>query len=599
MNKDLIRNFSIIAHIDHGKSTLADRILEITGAVDKRHKGTQLLDDMDLEKERGITIKASMVRLSYRSKKDGQEYILNLIDTPGHVDFTYEVSKSLAACEGAVLVVDAGQGIEAQTVANFYLAKDNKLKIIPVINKIDLTSIDIPRVKRQVVEVLGFQEEEIILASAKEGTGVEDILERIIEVIPAPSGEIAHPLKALVFDCRFDVYKGVVIFVRVVDGQITPQTQLKMMHSGKIYKIDELGVFKNLKYSKADTLTCGEVGYFTANIREAREIIIGDTLTDVKNPCKDVFPGYRQPKPLVFCGVYPVNPGDFPDLRDAIDKLRLSDASFVFEPENSQSFGSGFRCGFLGLLHMEIVQERLEREYGLNLILTVPNVVYRIRNRKGELLVIDTPARYPPPQDIEEAQEPYVSLLMIIPVDSIENTCDFVKSRRGTFKSSEYLTEDRVKLTFDIPLSEIIVDFYDCIKSLTRGYGSLDYEFKDYLPTKLVKLDIMLNGVICDAFSSLMYKEKAYSRAQALVTKLKDLIPRQLFEVAIQATVGTQILASAKVRSVGKHVTAKCYGGDITRKRKLWEEQKKGKKRLKQFGKVEIPQEAFLEVLKI
>ncbi|MCX5697299.1 MAG: translation elongation factor 4 [Candidatus Omnitrophica bacterium] len=599
MNRELIRNFSIIAHIDHGKSTLADRILEITGAVDIRHKGNQLLDDMDLEKERGITIKASMVRLAYRSKKDGKEYVLNLIDTPGHVDFTYEVSKSLAACEGAVLVVDAGQGIEAQTVANFYLAKDNKLKVIPVINKIDLTSIDIPRVKRQIVDVLGFNEEEIILASAKEGIGVEDILERIIEVIPAPSGEIAHPLKALVFDCRFDVYKGVVIFVRLVDGQITPQTQLKMMHSGKIYKIEELGVFKDLKYSKADTLTCGEVGYFTANIREAREIIIGDTLTDVKNPCKDAFPGYRQPKPLVFCGVYPVNPGDFTSLREAIDKLRLSDASFVFEPENSQSFGSGFRCGFLGLLHMEIVQERLEREYGLNLILTVPNVVYRIRNRKGELLEVDTPARYPSPQDIEEAQEPYVSLLMIIPVDSIENTCDFVKSRRGTFKSSEYLTEDRVKLTFDIPLSEIIVDFYDCIKSLTRGYGSLDYEFKDYLPTKLVKLDIMLNGVICDAFSSLMYKEKAFSRAHALVTKLKELIPRQLFEVAIQAAVGTQILASDKVRSVGKHVTAKCYGGDITRKRKLWEEQKKGKKRLKQFGKVEIPQEAFLEVLKI
>jgi len=567
--------------------------------VDKRHKGTQLLDDMDLEKERGITIKASMVSLSFHSRKTGTDYIFNLIDTPGHVDFTYEVSKSLAACEGALLVVDAGQGIEAQTVANYYLARDNKLTVIPIINKIDLISADVPRVINQVTSVLGFNEDDIILASAKEGTGVEEILERIVEVIPAPSGEITNPLKALVFDCRFDAYKGIVVFVRVVDGNITPKTQLKMMNSGKLYKIEELGVFKDLKYAGADGLSCGEVGYFTANIRDAREIVIGDTLTDTKNPCKEAFPGYRKLKPLVFCGIYPVNPGDFPDLRDAIDKLKLSDASFVFEPENSQSFGSGFRCGFLGLLHMEIVQERLEREYDLNLILTVPNVVYRIRKKTGELFEVHTPADYSDPQDIQEAQEPCVSLLMIIPVEQIEPVCDFTKSRRGTFKSSEYLMEDRVKLVFDIPLSEIIVDFYDRIKSLTRGYGSLDYEFSDYVPTKLVKLDIMINGVACDAFSSLMHKEKAYSRAHALVTKLKELIPRQLFEVAIQAAVGGQILASEKVRSVGKHVTAKCYGGDITRKRKLWDEQKKGKKRLKQFGKVEIPQEAFLEVLKI
>jgi GTP-binding protein LepA len=598
MDKSLIRNFSIIAHIDHGKSTLADRILELTGAVDKRHKGTQLLDDMDLERERGITIKASMVRLSYKSR-DGKEYVLNLIDTPGHVDFTYEVSKSLAACEGAVLVVDAGQGIEAQTVANYYLAMENDLEIIPVLNKIDLTSIDIPKAKKQIVTVLGFKEEDIISASAKDGTGVEEILERIIQVIPEPKGEESKPLKALVFDCRFDAYKGVVVFVRVVDGIITPSTQLKMIHSGEVYKIEELGVFKNLKYDAVETLTCGEVGYFTANIREARDIIIGDTITDVKNPCADVFPGCRQPKPLVFCGIYPVNPGDFTDLRDAMDKLKLSDASFVFEPENSQSFGSGFRCGFLGLLHMEIVQERLEREYGLNLILTVPNVVYRVVKSDGEILEVDTPAKLPPSQDIREAQEPYANLLMIVPVDSIEAVCDFTKSRRGVFQSNEYLSEDRVKIVFSIPLSEIIVDFYDRIKSLTRGYGSLDYEFKEYLPTKLVKLDILLNSQPCDAFSSLMCKDKAYSRAHALVTKLKDLIPRQLFEVSIQAAIGSQILASDKVRSVGKHVTAKLSGGDITRKRKLWEEQKKGKKRLKQFGKVEIPQEAFLEVLKI
>ena len=598
IDKGLIRNFSIIAHIDHGKSTLADRILELTGAVGRVHKDQQLLDDMDLEKERGITIKASMVRLNYKSRKDGREYALNLIDTPGHVDFTYEVSKSLAACEGAVLVVDAAQGIEAQTVANFYLAMENNLAIIPLINKIDLSSADVPRVKNQIVNVLGFRQEDILLASAKEGTGVIETLERIIETVPQPSGDAFNPLKALVFDCRYDVFKGVVVFVRVVDGEMNPKTLLKMMHSQATYKIEELGFF-NLKYCPTDSLGCGEVGYFTANIRDPREIVIGDTITDNKNPCQEALPGYRTIKPLVFCGIYPVNPGDFPQLRDAIDKLKLSDASFVYEPENSQSFGTGFRCGFLGLLHMEIVQERLEREYNLNLILTVPNVVYRVKKAGSEFIEVDTPANLPAPQDIQEAQEPYVSLLMIIPIDAIESVCDFAKSRRGTFNSSEYLGEDRVRLNFDIPLSEIIVDFYDKIKSLTKGYGSLDYEFKDYLPTKLVKLDILINGVVCDAFSSLMHKEKAYSRAHALVSRLKDLIPRQLFQVAIQAAVGSQILASEKVRAVGKAVTAKCYGGDITRKRKLWEGQKKGKKRLKQFGKVEIPQEAFLEVLKI
>ncbi|MCU0652349.1 MAG: translation elongation factor 4, partial [Candidatus Omnitrophica bacterium] len=441
MDKSLIRNFSIIAHIDHGKSTLADRILEITGAVERSHKGTQLLDDMDLEKERGITIKASMVRLNYNSKKHKKNYIFNLIDTPGHVDFTYEVSKSLAAGEGALLVIDAGQGIEAQTVANYYLAEENNLKIIPVINKIDLNSADVPRVKRQVTSVLGFEEDEIILASAKEGIGVEETLDRIIEVVPHPLGEENSPLKALVFDCRFDAFKGVVVFVRIVDGKITKSTQLKMMHSGKTYKIEELGVF-NLSYIPVDSLGCGEVGYFTANMREAREIIIGDTITDNKNPCEAALPGFRSVKPLVFCGIYPVNPGDFPDLRDAMDKLKLSDASFIFEPENSQSFGSGFRCGFLGLLHMEIVQERLEREYNLNLILTVPNVVYRVRKIDGTLVDVDTPSKLPSGQDIQEAQEPYASLLMIVPVDSIEAVCDFTKSRRGIFQSNEYLGED-------------------------------------------------------------------------------------------------------------------------------------------------------------
>jgi len=597
MDKLLIRNFSIIAHIDHGKSTLADRILELTGALDRRHTKDQVLDDMDLERERGITIKASMVRISFQSG-DRKEYILNLIDTPGHVDFSYEVSKSLAACEGAILVIDAAQGIEAQTVANYYLALENNLEIIPVINKIDLPSIDIPRTKEQITGVLGFKEDDIILASAKTGTGVKEILERVIKVIPPPSGDENNPLKALVFDCRFDVYKGVVIFVRIMDGKIDPHTQLRMMHSGKIYKIEELGIFKNLIYCDVDSLSCGEVGYFTANIRDPKEILIGDTITDIKNPCEHPLPGYRTLKPLVFCGIYPVNPGDFTNLREAMDKLKLSDASFVFEPENSQSFGTGFRCGFLGLLHMEIVQERLEREYGLNLILTVPNVVYRIKKADGETIDVDTPAKFIA-QDVLEAFEPYVNLLMIIPVDTIEPVCEMVKARRGTFSSKEYLGIDRVKLNFDIPLSEIIVDFYDRLKSLTRGYGSIDYEFKDYLPTKLVKLDIMFNGVLCDAFSSLLPKEKAYHKAHALVSKLKELIPRQLFEVVIQAAIGGQILASEKVRPVGKHVTSRCSGGDITRKRKLWEHQRDSKKRLKQFGKVEIPQEAFLEVLKL
>jgi GTP-binding protein LepA len=597
MDKALLRNFSIIAHIDHGKSTLADRILETTGALDRRHVKDQVLDDMDLERERGITIKASTVRITYKAR-DGKNYILNLIDTPGHVDFTYEVSKSLAACEGAVLVIDAAQGIEAQTVANYYLALENNLELIPLINKIDLPAIDIPAVKNQITSVLGFREEDILLASAKTGQGVEDILEQVIKVVPPPSGEPEHPLKALVFDCRFDVYKGVVVYVRIVDGQIAAGAQIKMWHSNAIYKLEELGVFQNLNYKDVDGLTCGEVGYFTANIREPREIIIGDTITDVKHPCDTPVPGFRTLKPLVFCGIYPVNPGDFPALREAMDKLRLSDASFVFEPENSQSFGTGFRCGFLGLLHMEIVQERLEREYNLNLILTVPNVVYRIKTADGKVRDIHTPNEYDP-GDSAEAFEPFVNLLMIIPVDSIEAVCEMVKARRGVFTSRTHLGTDRVKLSFDIPLSEIIVDFYDRVKSLTRGYGSIDYEFKDYFPTKLVKLDIMFNGVICDAFSSLMPREKAFHKSHALVAKLRELIPRQQFEVVIQAAVGGQILASEKVRPLGKHVTSRCSGGDITRKRKLWEHQKESKKRLKQFGKVEIPQEAFLEVLKL
>ena len=598
MNKDNIRNFSIIAHIDHGKSTLADRILEKTGAVDKKHFRDQLLDDMDLERERGITIKASTVRLDYRCQ-DGNEYVLNLVDTPGHVDFTYEVSKSLAACEGAILVVDAGQGVEAQTIANFYLAKENKLNIIPVINKIDLSNVDIPRVKKQLTGALNFKEEEIILASAKQGIGIEEVLERIIKVIPPPSGSQEGPLEALVFDSYFDPFKGVIVFAKVMQGKITPGLEIKFMQTAKTCKIEELGVFKNLKYIKVDSLICGEIGYLTANLREPTEVFIGDTITEPKNPAPHALPGFRKVKPLVFCGIYPVNAKDFLHLRGAMEKLRLSDASFVFEPEESQSFGSGFRCGFLGLLHMEIVQERLEREYNLNLILSTPNVVYHVKNRNNQMVEVDNAIKFPADSENQEVQEPYVSLIMIIPLDTVEAVCDLAKSRRGVFESSEYLGEDRLKLNFTIPLSEIIVDFYDRIKSITRGYGSIDYEFCGYLPTKLVKVDILLNGIACDAFSVLIHKDKAYTKAHALVGKLKELIPRQLFEVNIQASADGKIIAAEKIRALGKHVTGKCYGGDITRKRKLWDIQKQGKKRLKQFGKVQIPQEAFLEVLKI
>ncbi len=598
MQKELIRNFSIIAHIDHGKSTLADRILELTGAVDKRRFREQLLDDMDLERERGITIKASTVRLNYHSK-DARVYILNLVDTPGHVDFTYEVSKSLAACEGAILVVDATQGIEAQTVANYYLAKGNNLSIIPVISKIDLSNADIPRIKKQLATVLNFKEEEIIPTSAKQGRGIEEILERIIEVVPAPSGSLDKPLEALVFDSYFDPFKGVIVLVRIVDGKIKLGSEIKFMQTSMSYRIEDLGVLKNLKYTRVESLSCGEIGYLTANIRNPREVLIGDTITDLKKPALHALPGFRKIKPLVFCGIYPINSGDFLRLREAMEKLRLSDASFVYEPEESQSFGSGFRCGFLGLLHMEIVQERLEREYDLNLILTTPNVVYSVKIKDGQILEIDNATKYPETSEISEVQEPYVDLLMIIPQDAIEPVCELAKSRRGVFKSREYLGEDKIKLNFSVPLSEIIVDFYERIKSVTHGFGSIDYEFLGYLPTHLGKVDILLNGVVCEAFSVLVHKDKVYTKARMLVEKLKDLIPRQLFEVRIQASADNKIIASEKIRPLGKHVTGKCYGGDITRKRKLWDIQKQGKKRLKQFGKVQIPQEAFLEILKI
>lgn len=595
--KELIRNFSIIAHIDHGKSTLADRLLEYTGAIDERHFRNQLLDDMELERERGITIKSSAVRIKYAAK-DNNEYLLNLIDTPGHVDFSYEVSKSLAACEGALLVVDAGQGIEAQTVANFYLANEHNLKIIPVINKIDLPNAQIDRVVTQICDILRFRKEDIIFASAKEGSGIEKILEKIVEVIPAPKGDDASPLQALIFDSVYDTYKGVMVYVRNFNGIIKANTQILMMNSKKNYKIEEVGIFKPERI-KINELRCGEVGYFTANIRDAKEIIIGDTVTELNNPAEETLPGYKKAKPMVFSGIYPVNAKDFGNLKDAMEKLRLNDASFIFEPETSQSFGHGFRCGFLGLLHMEIVQERLEREYNLNLVITTPNVVYKIKRNNGEELDVDNVAKFPPANEIAQALEPYIRAFIIVPFESIEPICELAKQKRGMFKAQEFLGEDRIKIIFQMPLSEVIVDFYDKIKTISRGYGSLDYEFQDYQPTNLVKLDILLNDRLCDAFSCLIHKDRAQTKARMLVSKLRELIPRQLFEVSIQAAIGSQVIAAEKIRCIGKNVTAKCYGGDITRKRKLWEKKKEGKKRLKQFGQVQIPQEAFLAVLKI
>ncbi|MFA5038727.1 MAG: translation elongation factor 4 [Candidatus Omnitrophota bacterium] len=597
MDRQFIRNFSIIAHIDHGKSTLADRIMEFTGVIDKRRFHAQLLDDMEIEQERGITIKASAVSLPYKGA-DGQEYLLNLIDTPGHVDFTYEVSKSLAACEGALLLVDASQGIEAQTVANFFLAREHNLKIIPVINKIDIAGIDIQRVKEQIRDILRLEEDEIILASAKEGLGIQDILEKIVTSIPAPKGDDANPLEALIFDSTFDTYKGVIIYTRLFNGKFSSGDSLTMMQAGRTYTVEEIGIFKP-GMSPGKTLHCGEVGYLTANIRDPKEILIGDTLTLTSQPAQQPLPGYKKVKPLVYCGIYPVNAKDFAELKVAIEKLSLNDSSFVYETESSQSFGYGFRCGFLGLLHMEIAQERLEREYNLNLVLTTPNVVYRITTRDNKVLEVDNPAKLPDPAQILQAEEPFVRAFMIVPTNSIEEVCDLAKQRRGEFLANDYLGEDRVKIIYQMPLAEIIVDFYDKIKSVTRGYGSLDYEFDGYRTTKLVKLDILINGRICDAFSCLIFKDKAQFKGRTLVEKLKELIPRQLFLITLQAAIGGTILASEKIRPVGKNVTAKCYGGDISRKRKLWEKQKEGKKRLKQVGNVEIPQEAFLAALKI
>ncbi|OGX28902.1 MAG: elongation factor 4 [Omnitrophica WOR_2 bacterium RIFCSPHIGHO2_01_FULL_49_10] len=596
MDKSLIRNFCIIAHIDHGKSTLADRLLLKTGAISQREFHDQMLDGMDLERERGITIKAKAVRLAHAA--GGKEYILNLIDTPGHVDFTYEVSKALAACEGVLLVVDAAQGVEAQTVANLYLAREHDLVIIPIINKIDLPSAEPERVRHQLRETLHLTDIEPIMASAKSGIGVDEIMQAIVDFIPSPKGENENPLQALIIDSAFDTFKGVVIYIRLKNGIIRKGMKIKMMGTGRVYDIEEVGVFKPSP-AAVDELSCGEVGYFTCNIKNPKEVHVGDTVTDFRKPAADALPGYKKVRPLVFCGLYPVNAKDFPFLRDAIEKMELSDSSFIYEVESSVSFGFGFRCGFLGLLHMEIIQERLEREYNLNLIATTPSVVYKVIKRNGETVEIENPSKLPPPQEIEEIEEPFIRAFVISPADSLGNVMQLCQERRGIYRSTEYLDPTRAMLVYEFPLSEIIVDFYDKIKSMTRGYGSLDYEFKEYMPSDLVKLDILINGKPCDALSFIVHKESAYNKGNQLVSKLKELIPRQLFEVALQAAIGSKIIARETVRPVGKNVTAKCYGGDITRKRKLWEKQKEGKKRMKQFGKVEIPQEAFMAVLKL
>ena len=596
MDKSLIRNFSIIAHIDHGKSTLADRILQFTGTISDRDFHDQVLDDMDIERERGITIKASAVKLKYKAK-DSKTYLLNLIDTPGHVDFTYEVSKSIAACEGVILVVDASQGVEAQTVANLYLALEHNKVIIPVINKIDLANAEVERVKKEIKDILDIDTTDVILASAKNGVGTEDILESVVQKIPPPEGDNDNPLQALIFDSAYDVYKGAIIYLRIMNGVIKPKMRIKMMSNNNIYEVLEVGIF-HPKAEAVELLGCGEVGYITCNIRNAKEVFIGDTLTDAERPAEAALPGYRNLQPMVFSGIYPANTADYETLRDAIEKMKLSDASFIYEPESSASFGMGFRCGFLGLLHMEIIEERLTREFDLNLIMTTPSVVYKVRRVTGELQDIDNPTKMPQPNEIEIIKEPYVKATIILPVESMGSIMELAESRRGVYVSTEFLDEKKVRLVYQMPLSEIIVDFYDKIKSMTKGYGSLDYEFLDYRETDIVRLDILINGELCESFSTLVHKDKAYQRGRAVATALKDNIPRHLFLVVIQAAIGGKIIARENVKAVGKHVTEKCYGGDITRKRKLWEKQKEGKRKMRTFGKVEIPSEAFIAAIK-
>ncbi len=592
-----IRNFSIIAHIDHGKTTLSDRILERTGALESREMMEQTLDSMDLERERGITIKSHAVSLAYRAR-DGKDYRLNLIDTPGHVDFSYEVSRSLAACEGALLLVDAAQGVEAQTLANAYLAIEGDLHVIPVINKIDLPSAEPDRVKEELEEIVGIPGDEAILASGKEGTGIEDILEAIVARVPPPQGEPSAPLKAMVFDSWYDSYRGAYMLVRVIDGRMTRKQKIKLISTGREYDVEDLGLFTP-KSKPTDSLSVGEVGWVVANIKNVSEVKIGDTVTDARRPTDSPFPGFREIKPMVFAGLYPSNADDYPDLRDALDKLSLNDSSFDFEPEVSDALGFGFRCGFLGLLHMEIIQSRLEREFDLDLVTTAPGVPYKVMLTSGEYLEIHSPAKLPRPNEFEWIEEPYIKATIMTPQEYVGNLMKLLEERRGTQKHLKYAGPGRVLLEYEVPLAEVVTDFYDKLKSLTRGYASYDYELSGWGRSDLIKLDILVNGQSVDALSNIVHEKAAFHRGQALTSKLKDLIPRQQFEVAIQAAIGTRVIARTNVKAMRKNVLAKCYGGDISRKRKLLEKQKEGKKRMKQVGQVSVPQEAFLAVLRL
>jgi GTP-binding protein LepA len=597
MSLDHIRNFSIIAHIDHGKSTLADRLLEFTGAVSDREKTAQILDSMDLERERGITIKASPVCLRYRAK-NGQEYKLNLIDTPGHVDFTYEVSRSLGACEGALLVVDAAQGVEAQTVANVHMALDHNLAILPVINKIDLPSADPERVKKEIEDVIGLDASNAILASAKEGIGTEEILEGIISQFPSPGGSPDDPLRALIIDSWFDPYHGAVVMMRIFDGRVRKGTRIRMMFSGNAFEVTRLGVFSPGPVEVTE-MAAGEVGFLMAGIKEVAETRIGDTITTEEHSATEPLPGFKPLKPMVFSGLYPTESGQYQGLRDALEKLRLNDSSFTYEPETSQALGFGFRCGFLGLLHMDIVRERLEREFALSLITTAATVVYRIKTTGGETLFIDNPVKLPSESEIEQIEEPVIQATLHLPQEFLGSVLKICEEKRGTQKEIRYLGPKRVMLIYELPLNEIVVDFYDRLKSVSRGYASMDYELAGYRPAPLVKLDVRINGDVVDAMSMIVHRERAYYRGRDLVQRMRELIPRQLFEVVIQAAIGSRVISRESVKPLRKNVTAKCYGGDITRKRKLLERQKEGKKRMKQVGKVEIPQEAFLAALKV
>lgn len=592
-----IRNFSIIAHIDHGKSTLADRILESTQALSSREMKAQLLDSMELERERGITIKLNAVQLTYKAK-DGEEYIFHLIDTPGHVDFTYEVSRSLAACEGAILVVDAAQGIEAQTLANVYLAIDNDLEVLPVINKIDLPSADPERVRQEIEDVIGLDASEAVLASAKAGIGIEEILEQIVEKIPAPTGDPSNPLKALIFDSEYDSYRGTVAYIRIVDGSVKVGDKIKMMATGKEFEVTEVGVFTP-KATPRELLTVGDVGYLTASIKNVSDTHVGDTITNAINGATEPLPGYRKLNPMVYCGLYPIDTSKFNDLREALEKLELNDSALQFEPETSQALGFGFRCGFLGLLHMEIIQERIEREFNIDLITTAPSVIYHVYMTDDTMIEVDNPAKMPDPQKIEEIQEPYVKASIMVPNDFVGAVMEISQEKRGNFIDMKYLDEKRVNIIYEIPLSEIVYDFFDQLKSNTKGYASFDYEFIGYKPSKLVKMDILLNGEQVDALSFIVHRDASYERGKAIVEKLKELIPRQHFEVPVQAAIGQKIVSRSTIKAMRKNVLAKCYGGDISRKRKLLEKQKEGKKRMKQVGSVEVPQEAFMAVLKM